>query len=74
MKHIKVKNHVNLVRDQFTNAVLNTNMNEYNNYILMRNAKMEEDEKIKYLEDEIKDVKNDLSEIKTLLRNLVNGS
>lgn len=72
MKHLKVKNHVNLVRESSTNAILNTNMNDYNNYIAMRNAKKSEDEKIKSLELDLQDVKSDLNEIKNLLRNLIN--
>lgn len=74
MKYAKVEGHVNLVRDQSTKAILNTNMNEYNNYINLRNSKKSEDEKIKVIENEVEEIKNDLNEIKNLLRSLINES
>jgi len=74
MKYAKVEGHVNLVRDQNTKAILNTNMNEYNNYIALRNSKQSEDSKIKELECDMNDIKNDLSEIKNLLWRLANES
>jgi hypothetical protein len=74
MKYAKVEGHVNLVRDQNTKAILNTNMNEYNNYIALRNSKQSDDSKIKELECDMNDIKNDLNEIKKLLRRLANES
>jgi hypothetical protein len=74
MKYAKVEGHVNLIRDQSTKAILNTDMNEYNNYIVLRDSKKFEDEKIKVIENEVEEIKNNLNEIKDLLRSLINGS
>ena len=74
MDYAKVEGHVNLVRDQSTKAILNTDMTEYNNYINLRDSKKSDYEKIKTIEEEVNDIKNDLSEIKNLLRDLINGS
>jgi hypothetical protein len=74
MEHAKVEGHVNLVRDQSTKAILNTDINEYNNYIALRDSKKSDGEKIKNIEDEVNEIKNDLNEIKNLLRSLVNES
>lgn len=74
MNYAKVEGHVNLVRDQKTKAILNTDMNEYNNYIALRNSKQKDSNKIKNIEGEMETVKNELSEIKSLLRELINGS
>jgi tetrahydromethanopterin S-methyltransferase subunit B len=74
MKYAKVEGHVNLVRDQSTKAILNTDMNEYNNYINLRESKKSDHEKITNIEREVNDIKNDLDEIKNLLRNLSNES
>ena len=74
MNYAKVEGHVNLVRDQQTKAILNTDMNEYNNYIALRNSKQNDNNKIKNIEGEIENVKNDLSEIKSLLKEFINGS
>lgn len=73
MNYAKVEGHVNLVRDQKTKAILNTDMNEYNNYIALRNSKQKDSNKIKNIEGEMETVKNELSEIKSLLRELING-
>ena len=70
MDHAKVEGHVNLIRDQNTNAILNTNMTEYQKYISMRSVKDNENQRMKNIEDEVSGIKSDLNEIKDLLRNL----
>ena len=69
----KVEGHSNLIRDEKTNAILNTDSMEYNQYIHLKNSKQSQNNKIDSLEDELKQVKDDLNEIKNLLRSLVNG-
>jgi predicted AlkP superfamily phosphohydrolase/phosphomutase len=73
MNYSKVEGHVNLVRDQKTKAILNTDMNEYNNYIALRDSKKSHEEKINHIENDLSDLKNDINEIKSLLRGLVDG-
>jgi hypothetical protein len=73
MKFSKVEGHTNLVRDQTTNAIINTDMNEYRNYKSLQQIKEDEKQKIESLENDINIMKNDLSEIKNLLRSLTNG-
>lgn len=63
-----------MIRDSRTNAILNTNMAEYNNYLRMKNIKESENKKIAEMENDIAIVKEDLNEIKSLLRSLVNES
>jgi hypothetical protein len=74
MKFSKVEGHTNLVRDQTTNAIINTDMNEYRNYKSLQQIKEDEKQKIESLENDISIMKDDLSEIKNLLRSLANGS
>lgn len=74
MEKIKVKDEINLFRDVDTNAIINTDMQAYNNYINAKKLKDTESKRIENLENELTDVRSDLSEIKTLLRNLVNES
>jgi len=74
MENIKVKGYDYLVRDPRTNAIINTNKSEYNQYITQRNSKEEEQQKIQTLESDVANIKNDLDEIKSLLRSLVNGN
>lgn len=70
MEKIKIKDEFNLFRDSSTNAIVNTDMQSYNNYLTSKKVKEEESKKIENIENEIVNVKNDLNEIKELLRNL----
>jgi wobble nucleotide-excising tRNase len=74
MKKIKVKDESNLFRDVETKAIVNTDFQSYNNYIIAKKIKENQSQKIKNLESDVNEIKNDLSEIKNLLRNLSNGS
>jgi hypothetical protein len=74
MDYIKVKGYDHLIRDPKTNSIINTNMSEYKEYISRRNSKIEEDQKIQNLENDMNNIKSDLSEIKNLLKCLTNES
>ena len=74
MDYIKVKGHDHLIRDPKTNSIINTNMSEYNEYISRRDSKLKENEKVNNLESDITNMKEDLDEIKLLLRRLINES
>jgi len=74
MKRVKVKDEINLFRDVSTNAIINTDMQAYNNYINSKKIKEQESKRIENIENELTDVKSDLSEIKNLLRKLANES
>ena len=72
MRYSKVEGNKSLVRDEQTKAILNTNKTEYDNYITLRNIKKSEDDRMQQLESDVSNMKNDLDEIKDLLRSLVN--
>ena len=72
--YIKVEGHSNLVRDEKTKAILNLNMNDYETYIRVRQVKENESKRVDTIESEMSNIKNDLEEIKNLLRSLANGS
>jgi len=74
MDYIKVKGHDHLVRDPRTNSIINTNKSEYEQYLLNKQIKKTEQQKIQNLESDVANIKNDLNEIKSLLRSLVNGN
>jgi len=74
MEYIKVKDHLNLVRDPKTNAIINTNKNEYEEYMKRRNKKLSETQRVGELESDIEMIKNDLETIKNFLQQLVKGS
>jgi predicted transcriptional regulator len=70
---MKVEGHNNLIRDQNSNAILNTDSSEYNNYISLRAKRRQGSERIDNMEDDLKSLKDDINEIKTLLKALSNG-
>ena len=74
MTYIKVNGHDHLIRDPKTNSIINTNMSNYKEYLSRRDSKLEENQKIQNLERDLDNIKDDLNEIKFLLRNLTNGS
>ena len=74
MDYIKVKNHDNLIRDSKSNFIINTNKSEYDEYIARRKQKQNEKNKVENLERDISTLRNEITEIKDLLRSLVNGN
>jgi len=74
MEFLSVSGHDNLVRDTNTNSIINKNKVEYEEYISRREEKRKDSLKIQKLEDDIVNMKNDLDEIKFLLRRLADGS
>jgi hypothetical protein len=74
MSHSKITGHLNLIRDDKTQAVVNTSMSDYNAYILQKKLKEKENLKIQSLEENVANMKSDLDEIKSLLRSLLNES
>lgn len=71
MNLIPVENQKDLYRDPRTNAIINMNKTEYESYIKRRESIKNEKNRVDQIEDEILSVKEDLDEIKTLLRKLV---
>ena len=74
MEHLKVEGHTHLYRDPKTNSIVNKNMAEYREYVYRRDMKSEEKQQIQNLESDVANMKEDLSEIKNLLRSLINES
>ena len=70
----KIKDHVNLIRDSSTNFIVNTDSSEYSSYIERRKAKNKEHERIGQLESDFDTIKNEIGEIKSLLKELVIGN
>jgi len=64
---IPVEGHKNLFRDESTGAIVNCDTSGYSQYIKIQSQKQKERE-------EIEKMKDDISEIKSLLREIINGS
>lgn len=74
MNYFNVEGHTHLKRDPKTNSIINTNMSQYQEYLSKRDKKTEENQKLQNLEEDIVNMKDDLNEIKNLLRSLINES
>ena len=70
---MKVEGHSDLIRDDNSNAILNTNSSEYNQYLSIRAKRKQGTDRIDNMEDDLKSLKDDINEIKTLLKALSNG-
>ena len=64
---IPVKGHPNLYRDEKTGAIINCDSQSYNQYIISSTNRETQ-------KREIEQMKNDIDEIKTLLKEIINGS
>ncbi len=71
MEYSKVEGHSHLLRDSKTNSIINTNMIEYQEYLNRRNVKADENQKVQTIEEEVYNIKNDIIEIKSLLKELL---
>jgi hypothetical protein len=74
MRYLKVDGHQGLARDTETKAIINFDIDGYQNYIKIREIKKKEEQRVSNLENQIDTLKGDLNEIKNLLKELVNGS
>lgn len=64
---IPVEGHKNLYRDENSGAIINCDSFGYSQYMKIKNEKRKQKE-------EIDQIKNDIEEIKSLLKEMLNGS
>ncbi len=69
-----MKGHKDLARDPETNAIINVNNLEYTQYLSRREVKVEKNQKVETMEEDLANVKSELNEIKSLLKELLHGS
>lgn len=62
-----------LARDPQTNAILNVNDLDYQQYLSTRKVKSEKNQKVQTIEQEVANMKSDIDEIKSLLKELLHG-
>jgi len=70
----KLEGHSDLARDPKTNSIINVNSTDYEQYIARRSIKNEEVQKSENVEQELANLKGEINEIKSLLKELVNGN
>jgi hypothetical protein len=62
----------NLIRDLNSNAIVNKNKSEYDQFLKISEQKYKEKKEFENLKNEVNLIKNDLTEIKALLTLIVN--
>ena len=72
--YIPVEGNSDLVRDPKTDQIINTNTSQYEQYISRRKKRKLEQEKSLSIEEDLAGLKNEMNEIKSLLKELVNGN
>ena len=73
MNYTNVKGHTDLVRDNSTRAIVSNDSSQYDNYLQRRAQRQQGKDRIDNMENDLKFLKDDINEIKTLLRALSNG-
>lgn len=73
MERYGVEGHADLARDPQTNSIINVNKFDYEQYVSRRAVKNEKNQKVQSIEEEVANMKSDISEIKSLLKELLNG-
>ena len=66
-----VKGHADLLRDPHTNSIINSNDSDHAKYIARRNAKLEQSQQTENIEQDLANLKSEMNEIKSLLKELV---
>ena len=74
MARIKVEGHNNLVRDSRSHAIVNSDTTSYSIYMQRVRAREQQGDQIRNAVKEINTLKTELREIKSLIKELVNGS
>ncbi len=69
-KYIKVEAQDSLVRDVSSNAIVNNNKSEYENFLRMSEQKYKEKKEFEKLKTDVNSIKNDLDEIKIMLKSI----
>ena len=71
-KYLKVETDKTHVRDMESNAIVNRNKGEFDKFMKLSQRKYEEKKKIDDMRSDLNSLKQDMDEIKTILRNIMN--
>jgi len=74
MDFYELEGNKDLARDPNTNAIVNVNGLDYSQYLSTRSVKSEKNQKLQTVEQDLANMKGELDEIKSLLKELLNGS
>jgi hypothetical protein len=70
---LKVEGNASLVRDVSSNAIVNTNLSEYNEYMMTKQVAIARVERVNQQTEDINNLKQDVAQIKEMLTMLIKG-
>tara|TARA_E500000331_G_scaffold297003_1_gene296079 strand:+ start:1882 stop:2109 length:228 start_codon:yes stop_codon:yes gene_type:complete len=70
-RFLKVEGHSYLVRDTESNAIINTDRKGHASYVALRRSKKFDVQRVNTLESDVQELKSNLSDIKSMLRQLL---
>ena len=73
MEHYNIEGNGDQARDPRTGSIVNVNSLDYTHYTAGRNAKKTRNERVDCMEEDLASLKGEIGEIKSLLKELVNG-
>ena len=73
MEKYNIEGHQDLARDPRTRSIVNVNNLDFEHYVASRDAKRSKNERVDIMEHDLADLKGEIGEIKSLLKELVNG-
>ena len=68
---LKVEGHTHLVRDVNSNAIVNTNVSEYQLYMKRIKVREKQSDELRNAVKEINNLKNEIREIKNLVKEII---
>ena len=71
MAKLKVEGHSSLVRDTYSNGIVNTNVSEYQIYMQRVRSRNKQGDEIRSAVKEINTLKSELFEIKKMLKEVI---
>ena len=69
----KVEGHGDLARDPKTNSIININSLDHDKYVATRNIKKVKEKDLNLMKEDLDNLKGEIGEIKSLLKELVHG-
>ena len=73
MEYYGITGHSDLLRAARTGSIVNVNNPDYDQYVARRDAKKAETQKSENIEQDLANLKNEMNEIKSLLKELVSN-
>ena len=74
MDYYDIKGHSDLARDPKSGSLVNVNDHDYQHYVAGREAKRVKHERVDNMEEDLANLKGEISEINSLLKELVKGN